>query len=87
MVVQAAGWQLVTPKAPTFADVPPTHPFWLYVERVALHGAISGYQCGQAPAGPCVPPLNRPYFAWANNLTRNQTAKIVANTFFPQCQP
>ena len=27
----------------TFTDVPYGSPFWLYVERAALHGVISGY--------------------------------------------
>src|SRR5262249_16497062 len=42
----------------TFADLPPTHPFWLPAERLSLHGAISGYTCG-GPGEPC-DPLNRP---------------------------
>ena len=29
---------------------------------------------------------NRYYFRPANNVTRGQSAKIVANTFFPGCQ-
>ena len=33
------------------------------------------------------PPGNRPYFRPNNNVTRGQTAKIVANTFFPGCAP
>ncbi len=75
-----------TPTGQTFEDVSPTNPFYLYIERVASHGVISGYTCGQGPAGPCVPPQNRPYFLPANNVTRGQTSKIVANTFFPGCQ-
>ena len=56
----------------TFADVPPTQPFWLAIERVVAHGVISGYADGTfRPGAP---------------VTRAQTAKIVANTFFPGCQ-
>jgi len=70
----------------TFQDVPPNNAFYDFVERVALHGVINGYQCGQAPAGPCVAPANRPYYLTGNNVTRGQTAKIVSITFFPNCQ-
>lgn len=68
----------------TFADVPPSHPFWLFVERIRQHGVISGYNCG-GPGEPCLPPLNRPYFRPVANATRGQTAKIGANAFFPAC--
>jgi hypothetical protein len=66
-----------------FEDVPATSPFYAYIERKALHNVISGYICGGSPAGSCVQPGNRPYFAPGNNVTRGQTAKIVANTFYP----
>jgi len=69
----------------TFEDVPYGNPFWLYIERAALHGVISGYGCGGA-GEPCVPPGNRPYFRLYAQATRAQTAKIVANTFYPGCQ-
>ena len=70
----------------TFSDIPNSQPFWLYIERVAHHGVISGYTCGVAPAGPC-DNQNRPYFLPGNNVTRGQTAKVVANAFFPNCTP
>ena len=69
-----------------FEDVPATSPFYPYIERMALHGVISGYGCGAAPAGPCLAPGNRPYFATGNDVTRGQTAKIVANAFCPGAQ-
>lgn len=68
----------------TFADVPATDPFWRSVEQVAQHGIISGYVCGSPPAGPC-DPQHRPYFRPAAGLTRAQTAKILARSFYPQC--
>jgi hypothetical protein len=71
----------VPPAQQTFADVPPTQPFWLFVEQVAGRGIISGYQCG-GPGEPC-DGQNRPYFRPGNSSTRGQTAKIVVNTFFP----
>jgi hypothetical protein len=67
----------------TFADVPPSHPFWLAIERCALPGVISGYQCG-GPGEPC-DGQNRPYFRPAALNTRAQAAKIVAQAVFPNC--
>jgi hypothetical protein len=69
-----------------FEDVPPSNPFYVFIERLAGRGIMSGYNCG-SPGEPCVPPTNRPYFRWANAATRAQTAKIDANTFFPACCP
>ena len=62
----------IPPAQQTFTDVPPGSTFWVYIERVALHGVVSGYSDG----------TYRP----ANNVTRGQAAKVVANTFFPICQ-
>jgi hypothetical protein len=56
-----------------FIDVPPTHPFYEFVERIAGRGIISGYADGT--------------FRPENNATRGQTSKIVSNTFFPECTP
>ena len=67
----------------TFTDVPPNHGFWIYVERMVLHEVISGYGCG-GPGEPC-DPQNRPYYRPGAGVTRGQTAKIVANTFSPDC--
>jgi hypothetical protein len=68
----------------SFSDVPTTNPFWLWIEQVYLHGAISGYPCGTPPAGPC-DPAQRPYFLPGAELTRGQAAKIIANVFIPGC--
>jgi hypothetical protein len=62
----------------SFQDVPFGNPFWLWVEQLFQHGAISGYACGQDPTEPCVPPDNRPYFRWGANATRGQISKIAA---------
>jgi hypothetical protein len=62
----------------TFSDVPPSNPFWLWIERLAGREVISGYQCGGA-GEPC-DPQQRPYFRWGAALTRGQLAKIAANT-------
>jgi len=66
-----------------FEDVPPTHPFYLWIERLAARGVMGGYNCG-GPGEPCV--SGRAYFRPYNNVTRGQSAKIVANTFYPNCQ-
>jgi hypothetical protein len=70
----------------TFQDVPPASTFYDFIQRLASRGVMSGYPCG-TPGEPCVPPANLPYFRPNTNATRGQTSKIVANTFFPLCQP
>jgi hypothetical protein len=69
----------------TFEDVPPGSTFHLWIENLASRGIMSGYPCGGA-GEPCGPE-NRPYFRPGNTATRGQTAKIVSNTFFPECTP
>ena len=53
----------------------PGSTFWLYIERVALHGAINGYPCG-GQGEPCP----GRYFRPQGTLTRGQAAKIVSIT-------
>jgi hypothetical protein len=83
IVSNAAGYDDIPPDQ-TFADVPPSNPFYLWIERLASRGIMSGYPCG-GEGEPCGRD-NKPYFRWGNNATRGQTSKIVANTFFPDCQ-
>jgi hypothetical protein len=73
-----------SPGSQLFQDVPPSSPFYTYVNRLANLGVIGGYACG-GPGEPCVPPANLPYFRPNNNTTRGQTSKIVSLTFFPEC--
>jgi hypothetical protein len=68
-----------------FEDVPPGSTFYDWINRLARRGHVGGYPCG-GPGEPC-DENNRPYFRWANNATGGQTSKIVAQTFFPNCQP
>lgn len=75
-----------TPTTQRFEDVPPTHPFYTWVERLASRNAMDGYACGTVSPEPCVGPTNRPYFRWGLHATREQVAKITANTFFPNCR-
>ncbi len=80
----AAGYhEQIPPDQVTFHDVPYGSAFWIYVERVHLHGVISGYPCG-GRGEPC-DPQQRPYFRPNNQVTRGQTSKIVSNTFFQNC--
>ena len=73
------------PTGQTFEDVPPSSTFYDFIQRLAVRNVMLGYPCG-GPAEPCLPPGNLPYFRPSNNVTRGQTTKIVANTFFPACQ-
>jgi hypothetical protein len=92
IVANAAGFTDTIPDTQyQFTDVEPGSTFWLYVERLLLNrpGVMSGYPCGDPggdPGEPC-DSENRPYFRPNNPLTRGQTSKIVANTFFPGCEP
>lgn len=69
-----------TPSGQTFNDVPPSQPFYVYIERAVMHNIISGYPCGD-PGESCPGSYYRP----GVNVTRGQAAKIVAGTFFPNC--
>ncbi|HYO50073.1 MAG TPA: S-layer homology domain-containing protein [Chloroflexia bacterium] len=67
-----------------FEDVPASNSFYTWVQRLASRGFIGGYPCG-GPGETCGSG-NLPYFRPNNNATRGQVSKIVANTFFPECQ-
>ncbi|HEX8599488.1 MAG TPA: S-layer homology domain-containing protein [Chloroflexia bacterium] len=90
IVFNAAGITY-TGSSQTYQDVPPsTSPssFYPFIEGLSQLGVMGGYACGTSDprSGPCTSPGNRPYFRPANNVTRGQAAKIVANTFFPNCE-
>ncbi len=74
-----------TPVGQLFEDVPPAHPFYIWIQRLASRGIIGGYSCGTHPSEPCVPPDNRPYFRPGTDVTRGQASKIVASTFIGSC--
>jgi len=63
MVVLAEGWYLHNPPDPTFSDVPPTNPFYRYIETAALNGVVSGYFDGT--------------FHPFTDVTRGQLSKII----------
>ncbi|HET7079999.1 MAG TPA: S-layer homology domain-containing protein [Chloroflexia bacterium] len=83
--VVAAGGQITAPaqtaaNAPTavqqFEDVPPSNPFYDFVNNIYLDNIVSGYTCGGV-GEPCVAPGNRPYYRPNNNVTRAQMGKFV----------
>jgi hypothetical protein len=69
-----------------FEDVLPGSTFFTYTQNLASRGVMSGYPCGGA-GEPCNPPNDRPYFRPQVGASRGQVAKIVSNTFFPNCSP
>jgi hypothetical protein len=62
IVVLAEGWTQ-TCTTQHFSDVPPSHPFYCFVETAFAHGIISGYADGTFRPG--------------NSATRGQISKIV----------
>jgi hypothetical protein len=85
IVSNAAGFA-EDPGPQYYEDVAPNSPFYVWINRLTYRGIAGGYPCGQLPSEPCVPPDNRPYFRWANNVTRGQATKFIALTFFPDCE-
>jgi hypothetical protein len=84
IVSEAKGYS-EPPGSRVFEDVPPGSAFYEWVQRLTYRGIMGGYPCG-GPGEPCGSG-NRPYFRPNNNATRGQSSKIVANTFFPNCNP
>jgi len=63
IVILAFDYELYTPPTQTFSDVPPDHPFYIFVETAAHNNIVAGYDDGTF----------RPYA----NVTRGQLSKIV----------
>jgi hypothetical protein len=83
IVSNAAGFS-DDPGGQNYADIAVGSTFHTWVNRLSNRGAIGGYACGGADE-PCGAG-NLPYFRPNANATRGQVAKIVSNTFFPNCQ-
>ena len=83
IVSNAAGFT-EAPVGQTFEDVTSTHTFYEFIQRLASRNVMGGYPCG-GPGEPCI--SGKPYFRPGNDVTRGQSSKIVANAFFPDCQP
>ena len=77
IIADPGNWTLENPPDNTFEDVPVGSTFFRYIETAFSHGVIEGYPCGIAPAGPCIPPDNKPYFLPNAIATRAQIAKIT----------
>ena len=60
----------------TFADIPPSHTFYIYVERLAARSIVGGYACGGVGE-----PCPGTYFRANSNATRGQIAKIVCQAY------
>jgi hypothetical protein len=60
-----------------YEDVPPSSPFFVWINRLSNEGIMGGYPCGGA-GEPCQAG-NRPYFRPGANATRGQMSKIVSN--------
>ncbi|HEX8228720.1 MAG TPA: S-layer homology domain-containing protein [Chloroflexia bacterium] len=91
IVANTAGYdEPLDPGTQTYSDVPPAgegSTFWPYIERLTARGIIGGYPCSDSEGSttPC-DTQDRPWFKPGSNVTRGQAAKIVANTFYPNCQ-
>ncbi len=83
-IVSNAAMFTEPPVGQTFEDVPPTHTFYEFIQRLASRNVMQGYPCGGV-GEPCI--TGKPYFRPSNDVTRGQSSKIVANTFFPDCNP
>jgi hypothetical protein len=77
IVADPAHWTLLEPPENSFEDVSPGSTFYSYIETAAAHDVLAGYPCGTLPAGPCIPPGNKPYFVPFSHATRAQISKIV----------
>ncbi|MDQ6695681.1 MAG: S-layer homology domain-containing protein [Chloroflexota bacterium] len=89
IVSNAAGFSEVQTEQ-SFEDVGTGDLFYLFIQRLFIRNVMGGYACGgvnpeNGQAEPCRPG-NRPYFRPADTVTRGQSAKIVAGTFFQGCQ-
>jgi hypothetical protein len=63
IIVQAEGWTINTGGGPHFSDVPPSYPFYQWIETAYNNGVISGYSDGTFRPG--------------NSATRGQISKII----------
>jgi len=62
IIADPANWTLENPSNNQFEDVPVGSTYFQVIQTAVSHGVLVGYPCGAAPAGPCVPPANKPYF-------------------------
>src|SRR5262249_48728913 len=72
------------PSGQQFEDIAVGSTYYTFTFRLVSRDVMGGYPCGGA-GEPCGP-NNLPYFRSDANATRGQTSKIIANTFYPDCQ-
>ncbi len=77
IIADPANWSLENPSSNQFEDVPVGSTYFQVIQTAVSHGVLVGYPCGAAPAGPCVPPANKPYFLPSSDASRAQIAKIT----------
>jgi hypothetical protein len=80
IIALARGYTDPAPAIATFNDVPPGHPFFLFIEQVAAHGVVSGYTCDATVINPCTGQAEQcpgPSFRPCNPATRGQVTKMV----------
>lgn len=70
------------PGGQIFTDVPPGSTFYDFINRLTNRGVMSGYT--DPASGSCT--TGYPCFRPERNASRGQVAKIVSNTFYPNCQ-
>ncbi|MBF6614352.1 MAG: S-layer homology domain-containing protein, partial [Chloroflexi bacterium] len=66
------------PGTQIYTDVPPSNPFYPYINRLTQRGYMGGYPCGQIPQEPCDMESD-PYFRPGAQATRGQISKIISN--------
>jgi hypothetical protein len=89
IVARAAGLT-GNPTTHSFTDVPPGSTFYVPVEQLYSLNVMTGVPCGgvnpeTGQSEPC-DAQSRPYFRPNNTVNRGQASRIIANTFFPNCQ-
>jgi hypothetical protein len=70
------------PTTQTFADVPPSNPFYTYIENLYADNVIGGYQGDGVTINPCTGHVEQAgslYFRPCLNVTRGQNSKFEDN--------
>ncbi|HUS15712.1 MAG TPA: S-layer homology domain-containing protein, partial [Chloroflexia bacterium] len=78
ILTNGMAWPVAVPPSGgyTFADIPTTHPFFVYIETAKSRNAVSGYPCGGA-GEPC-DAQNRQYYRGGADIIRGDIVKSIA---------
>lgn len=79
--VEAAVYNSAFPTTSSFEDVATSYRYYYEIETAYARHLLTGYPCG-APAEPCIPPDNKPYYRPLDPLFRGQYSKIDTNARF-----